>query len=573
LLLGLKGAISEAEVHLLRGRLYDGLVNKAQRGEVHNHPPIGYVRSPGGGFALDPDEQAQSVVRLIFEQFDRQGTVYGVLRYLVRHGIHVPVRPHTGPQRGQLQWHRPNRVTLQSLLEHPIYAGYYRWGHRAVDPRRQVAGRRRSGRGKRKPQECRVLLPDIYPAYITKERFWSNQERLRANRADQESPGVPGRGPSLLGGLLVCGRCGCRLMVNYSSAGYGLRYVCARVSVAYGEPACQSLAGGRLDAFVAAQVLAVLQPAALELHLAAAADVEQQRRLLHQQWQQRLERAAYEAERARRQYQQVEPENRLVARELERRWEEALQQERRLRQEYEQFCRTQPAQLTAAEQEQIRRLASDIPELWHAETTTAADRQRVVRLLIERVEVQVQGQTEQVEVAIHWAGGGVTQHRLARTVQRYEQLADYARLYARLTELRAEGKSMAEVAQCLNAEGFHPPRQVARFTGGMVAGLLSRQGEGGACRRGEGVARLLEKGEWLLSDLARHLGMPPVTLHRWRRAGWVRGRKLPVPGGLWALAASGSERQRLARLRRFQREKPNQPIPAELTTPIIPKKK
>jgi DNA invertase Pin-like site-specific DNA recombinase len=572
LLLGLKGTMSEAELHLLRGRLHDGLLNKARRGEVHNLPPIGYVKVPGGGFALDPDEQVQGVVRLIFEQFQRQGTVYGVLRYLVRHGIRVPVRPHAGPQRGQLEWRRPNRVTLQGMLEHPIYAGYYRWGHRAVDPRRKVADRRQSGRTKRKPRECEVLLPGVYPAYITAERFWANQERLEANRSAQGSPGAPGRGPSLLGGLLVCGRCGCRLMVNYNSAGYGLRYVGARASVAYGEAECQSLAGRRLDALVAAQVLAVLQPAALELHLAAAADVEQQRQLLHRHWQQRLERAAYEAERARRQFEQVEPENRLVARELERRWEEALRAHERLQGEYEQFRRAQPARLSAAEREQIRALASDIPELWHAESTTAADRQRVVRLLIERVEVQVQGQTEQVEVAIHWAGGGVTRHRLVRPVQRYEQLAEYPRLCARLAELRAEGKSMAEVARRLNEEGFHPPKQVERFTGGMVAGLLARQGEGGARRRGE-VSALLEKGEWLVGDLARHLGMPPVTLHRWRKAGWVRGRKLPVPGGPWALLASGPERRRLGRLRRFQRENPNQPIPAELTTPVTLKKK
>src|SRR5439155_23336475 len=171
---------------------------------------------------------------------------------------------------------------------------------------------------------------------------------------------------------------------------------------------CQSLAGGRLDALVAEQTLQALQPAALELHLAAAADVEEQRRQAHQHWRLRLERADYEVERAARQYHQVEPEHRLVARELERQWEAALQRQGEARQEYAQFCRTQPAVLSAAERAQIRALASDLPDLWNAETTTAQDRKRVVRLVVERVVVQVQGQTEQVDVAIHWVGGRVT---------------------------------------------------------------------------------------------------------------------------------------------------------------------
>jgi DNA invertase Pin-like site-specific DNA recombinase/uncharacterized protein YndB with AHSA1/START domain len=570
LLLGLKGAISEAELHLLRKRLHDGLLNKARRGEVYNHPPIGYVKSAEGAFALEPDEQARAVVRLVFDLFDRLGTAHAVLCHLARDGIRLPVRPTHGPHKGQLRWHRPNRVTVQGILEHPIYAGYYRWGYRTVDPRRKVAGRPRSGRTRRKPGECLVLLPEHCPAYITAERYWSNQDRLRANKCGPDTPGAPRRGPSLLGGLLSCGHCGYRMQVNYGNNGSGLRYVCARARVAYGEPECQSLAGGRLDALVGEQVLRALQPAALGLHLAAAADVEEQRRQAHQQWRLRLERADYEVGRAARQYHQVEPEHRLVARELERQWEAALQRQHEARREYERFCRAQPAALSEEEREQIRALASDMPGLWGAETTTAQDRQRVVRLLVERVAVRVQGQTDQVDVAIHWAGGSVTEHRLVRAVGRYEQLADYPRLRARVAELRAEGKSTAEVARRLNEEGFHPPKRAGRFTGGMVWGLLTRQCEGASRGRAAGVAGHLEKGEWLLGELARYLGMPQATLHRWRRAGWVRARKLGVSGGLWAIRATGPERRRMERLRRFQEAKPNQPIPPELTTPQVP---
>lgn len=569
LLLGLKGAISEAELHLLRNRMYEGLLNKARRGEVYNHPPIGYVKSPSGDFALDPDEQARAVVRLVFEQFERLGSAHGVLRYLAEHGIQLPVRPIHGEQRGQLQWHRPNRVTVHGILEHPLYAGYYRWGCRTIDPRKKVAGRPRSGRVKRQPNECLVLLPGHCPAYITAERFWDNQERLRRNRCGRDTPGAARAGPSLLGGLLCCGLCGYRMQVNYGNSGSGLRYVCSRVHVAYGGPHCQSLAGGRLDALVAEQVLEAVKPAALELHLAAAADVQEQRRLLHEQWRLRLERADYEVERAARQYHHVEPEHRLVARALERQWEESLCQRQQARQEHERFCHTQPATLSEEERDQIRALASDLPDLWSAETTTASDRQRVVRLLVERVVVAVQGQSDQVEVAIHWVGGSVSRHRLVRSVGRYQQLADYPRLCARLAELRGQGKSLEEVARRLNEEGLHPPKRVERFSGGMIWGLLSRQCAGASRSKAEERAAQLVQGEWLLGELARFLGMPPVTLHRWRKAGWVQARKLTVAGGLWAIVATGAERRRMAKLRQFQNASPNRPIPCELTTPQL----
>jgi DNA invertase Pin-like site-specific DNA recombinase len=564
LLLGLKGTISEAELHVLRTRMHQGLLNKARRGEVYNHPPIGYVKAATGGFALDPDEQVQSVVRLLFEQFDRQGTVCGLLRYLVKHNVRIPVRPHHGDQRGQLQWHRPNRVTLQSLLHHPIYAGFYRWGHRAVDSRKKVPGRRQSGITLRPPKDSLVLLPNHCPAYISADQFWANQMRLEDNRTTAKGP--VRNGPALLSGLLVCGRCGYHMTVNYNNAGRFLRYGCNRIRVCYGQPSCQSLSGKRLDELVARQVLAALQPAVLELHLAAAVDVEKQRQLLHRNWQQQIERARYEAERAERQYQQVEPENRLVARELERRWEAALSEQRRREQQYQEFCALQPAQLSEAEREQIRRLAEDVPQLWNASTTTPADRQRLMRLLIDKVVVELEGHTDQVKVGIEWSGGFVSHHPLVRCVQRYDQLADYPRLCQRIEQLCDQNLSLAQVAQRLNQEGFHPPRNAERFTGGTVERFRYGLGKGG-CRRRH-LSKSLKKDEWLLRDLASHLRMPVVTLHKWRKAGWLRARKLEIPGVLWAVSASAAERKRLARLRQHQTTKLNQPIPEELKTPL-----
>ncbi len=401
------------------------MLNKARRGEVYSHAPIGYVKSPNGELALDADEQVQGVVRLIFEQFERQGTVCAVLRCLVRHRIFIPVRRFQKQFRGQLQWHRPSRTTVQNMLHHPIYAGYYRFGHRSVDPRKKVPGKRQSGRMFRAAKDCPVLLPDRCPAYISKEQYQANQTRLNDNRARAECLGAPRQGPALLSGLLVCGRCGYRMVVNYAK--WGLRYNCyhALVNLAAGPSAepvgPTSRCPGRRPGASSITACGVGTAFGRGGGCGALGDrcctrTGSRRSLEH------LPR--YDAERAARQYGEVEPENRLVARELER-WEEALHEEVRLKQEYEQFCAERPAKLSAAQREQIRQLAQDIPKIWLAETTTAADRQRLIRMLVERVKVEVQGQSEQVKVAITWSGGS-TDHQLVRTVGSYVQLMDYS---------------------------------------------------------------------------------------------------------------------------------------------------
>jgi DNA invertase Pin-like site-specific DNA recombinase len=567
LLLGVKGIMSEAELHFLRSRMLDALMNKARRGELFNHAPTGYVREPGRGLAFDPDEQAREVMRIVFDQFDRQGSVHGLLRYLVHHAIRLPVRPHSGPNRGQLEWHRPNRETLLNILNHPVYAGYYRHGHRAIDPRRKVPGRPATGRTIKKPRECAVLLEGRCPAYITPERFWANQERLAANRARADAAGAVRHGPSLLGGILRCGRCGRRMMVSYGGPASRLRYSCGRAMVDYAEPLCQGLAGRVLDNLVAAQVLAALEPAALELSLAAADDIEQERTRLHRNWQQQVERARYEAERARRQYDAVEPENRLVGRELERRWEEALKEQRRLEEEYARFARDQPRGLSDFEREQIRALARDLPALWHTPATTSADRQRIVRLLVEEVMVTVRGESEWADVTIRWAGGFTSRHEVERPVQRYQQMTEYGKLLGRIDELRQAGRTLTEVAEQLNREGFHPPKRSATFTKGILSGLLAQRGRTGPRPRVVAEPDVLGEHEWLLTDLARELEMPPATLHRWVRVGWVHARKLPTPGGQWVIWADPDELDRMNRVRTCPRGWSDEDVFAELIKP------
>jgi DNA invertase Pin-like site-specific DNA recombinase/uncharacterized protein YndB with AHSA1/START domain/DNA-binding transcriptional MerR regulator len=566
LLLGLRGMMSEAELHLLKGRLLEARQHKARRGDLLNHPPIGYVRGPDGAYQLDPDEQARRVVHLVFETFEHQGSLHGLLRYLVAHDIRLPVRPHFGASRGQLEWRRPTRMTLQSLLHHPIYAGAYRWGYRKIDPRKHQPGRPGTGRTVTPLEACDVLIKDRFPAYITWERFEAIQQRLADNRAASDALGAAREGASLLGGLVRCGRCGRRLQPIYSSKAGRLRYMCWRGAIDYGTPVCMSLAGAVLDTLVVEQIMHVLQPAALELSLAAEQAVRTERARLEAHWHLRLERARYEAERAARQYRAVEPENRLVARELERQWEEALRHEQQSQEAYTRFRQEQPPELTAQEREVVLRLAEDVPGLWYAPDTTAQDRQEIIRVLVKRVTVEVQGDSEQVAVTVHWAGGATSVHPLRRPVARYAQLSTYPTLLQRITGLRQAGQSMAQIAACLNREGFAPPKRTTRFTAQMITRLLTQHYRQSPHRAATGQTALGPQEYWL-TEVARQLNIPVATLHKWKRVGWVRSRKVPVTGGRVAIWADEDELERLRRLHAYRRQWPEPHYPRALTTP------
>ncbi len=532
---GPKGTMSEAELHLLKQRLYQGKLNKARRGELAMAVPVGYIRRPSGEVTFDPDEQVQHVVRLLFRKFEELGTLNALLRYLVAHEIRLGVRVREGAARGELEWRRPNRMTLQNLLKHPIYAGAYAYGRRPVDPRRQVPGRRSSGRTATAPTDWVALLRDRLPAYITWEQYERNLARLRANQARAEAVGAVRRGPALLAGLVVCGRCGRRLLVRYRGGGAGgprpqATYVCGRLRSDYGGDDCQYVAGPPLERFVGEQALAALAPAALDLSLAAAETLQRERDDLVRVWQQRRERAAYEAERAGRQFRLVEPENRLVARHLEREWEDKLAAQQRLDEEYDRFVRGQPRVLTVAERDAIRRLATDLPALWHAPTTTVADRKELLRQLVERVVVAVYGDSERVRVTIHWAGGTPTAGAVVRPVARLAQLSTYPRLCERVRALAAEGLRAAGIAARLNAEGFRPPKRRERFGAQGVLALMQRLGLD--VPRSRSRARDgLGPDEWWLPALAREVDMPRVTLYHWVRRGWVQARHHPLPSG------------------------------------------
>src|SRR5215472_5547890 len=253
LLLGLKGTMSEAELHILKARMLAGRRAKAQRGELGKPVPMGCVRRPSGDVTFDPDEQAQATVRLVFDLFDRFRTVGKVMTYLVEHDIRMPVRRRGGAGKGELEWRRPSRPTLLNFFANPIYAGVYAYGVRAVERRRQKPARPGTGRRPPRADEAEVFLRDRLPGYISFERYERNQAQLKTNKA--AGGGTVRAGSALLSGLLICGRCGLRMLAQYNNNGHAARYACTQMQSCYGEAFCQSLTAAPLDALISGLVL------------------------------------------------------------------------------------------------------------------------------------------------------------------------------------------------------------------------------------------------------------------------------------------------------------------------------
>ena len=560
LLLGLKGTMSEAELHVLRARMDQGRRNKAERGELFSRLPAGYVFLDSGAVALDPDQQVQAVVRLVFDKFSELGSARAVTRYLRQRQIALPLRPLNGPRCPPLEWRAATPEAVYAMLTHPMYAGAYVHGRRPVDAQRKLSGTSRRAQVAVPMEEWQVLLRDHLPAYISWDQYLANRERLRQNASSWETQGAPRQGAALLGGLLYCGRCGYRMQVHYVDQRHGY-YRCSHSPRCEDLGPCPSLPVPGLDALVSRQVLRALEPAALEVSLQASEDLERERQRLHQHWQQQVERARHQAERARRQYEAVEPENRLVARHLEGQWEKALVHLRQQEEAYARFQQELPAALSRVDREAIRALAHDLPQVWDAPSTAPADRQVVIRHLIDRVRAQVQGTSEDVAVTISWKGGFVSQHQLLRSLGSYRQLGDYDRLIQRLNDLRNAGERALGIATQLNAEGFRPPRGEI-FTGASVRTLLSRQGLSRLrtaleCPEGCGPE------DWWAGDLARELGVSVNGVKGWIRRGWVHGRRVRGRCGYWVVWADAEELERLRRLR----DQRQTPYPPELTTP------
>jgi hypothetical protein len=509
---------------------------------------------------MDPDEQVRDVIRLIFDKYDELGTVLGVFRYLVRNKIRLGIRPYHGPNRGNLEWRRPNLATLIQVIRNPIYAGAYAYGRRPCK-RVLTAEGEHSGRANWVPMEqWKVLKRDSLPAYISWDRYLANQECLRQHRSLRGSKGTPRRGAALLTGLVVCGNCGRCLQPTYRTQQVA-HYSCVRHRVEGREQTCYGLKAAVVDELVTQQVLRALEPAALELSCQATEMIQKDRGRLDKHWKQRLEQARHEARDAERRYRAVDPEYRLVARTLEQRWEEALLAERRVQDDYDRFLREQQPRLGPEERACIAALSADIPALWHDPGTTPQDRKEIVRHLVEKVVAHVKKDSEYVDVEIHWQGGFTSVHGVVRPVQHYEQLRDFDKLMERIVALRHDGHTAAQIAEFLNREGFCPPKRCNAFSTELVHMILSRRG----ITKGVPRADRLGPDEWWLPKLAEQIPVSAGKLAAWVRRGWLHSRKTATRRR-WVLWAN---KQELKRLRKLAAASCRGIVeyPAELTTP------
>jgi hypothetical protein len=520
----------EAELHILKARMLEGRRAKARRGELGKTLPMGYLRRPSGEITLDPDEQAQGTIRLVFEQFDRFRTVGKVMRYLVDHNIRMPVRVRSGLRKGELEWHRVNRISLHDLFSNPTYAGAYVYGRRRLDPRRHKPGRPGTGRRSSPPEEAQVFLPDRLPAYISWEQYRRNQVQRQSNKP--AATGIARSGQALLSRLLICGRCGLRMMAQYNNNGANPRYVCMRMAYDYCEPVCQTLKAAQLDDLVGHLVLTALQPASLEMSLLAAGELERERTTLDAQWRHRIERASYQAERARRQFDAIEPENRLVPRTLERQWEQALVEQAQLEADYERFQRNEPWNRTAAEVAAIRELASDMPGLWSA--ATQEERKTLVRLLLERVLVEVVNGTEQVKVTCHWHGDHRTTHPLVRPIARRDRHSTSGSVHIVacspvLPNCVAQGRTTRQLRRLSTKRAGGQPSDVTRSS---VDDATPSPQDGLDMPRNQRTPVALERrsNEWTIAELARHLPVPEPTLYSRVQKGRLPSRTVRVGG-------------------------------------------
>jgi DNA invertase Pin-like site-specific DNA recombinase len=539
LLLGLKGAMAQAELHFLHARLQGGKLNKAKKGELRFPVPVGLCYDEQGHIILDPDEEVQGAVSLVFRLFRETGSAFGVMQRFAKSELRFPKRSYGGAWDGKIIWGRLTHSRVLGMLKNPSYAGMYVFGR--YQYRRQISP---DGGVHKRIQavamaDWRVSLKEHHEGYITLEEFFQNQERLEKNRTNGEETLLAGparEGLALLQGLLLCGTCGHALTVRYTGNG-GIYpcYLCNRLRrEGTANKDCMSFRCELLDAAIAEEVLQALQPAEIELALAALQELESRDRTMSHQWQMRLERAAYEAALAERRYQEVDPSQRLVAGTLERRWNDALLQLEDLKKQAAEFLCQEARVATSEQKAKVLALARDLPRLWHAPTTQAKDRKRMLRLLIKDITVEKPLRPKQLVAHIRWQGGACTDI----CVQLPPNIADRVRYPAAVVDrVRHLAQSLpdGEIAGCLNQEG-----QVSAlgkpFTGSMIQWIRYRY----QIPR----AKLVRPEELTVQQVAERFSVSPNVVYYWIDRGIIQARRLNVGSPYW-ITLNETDQQKL----------------------------
>lgn len=456
LILGLKGLISELELHTLRARLTAGLLNKAQRGELALTLPVGLVRDSLGRVVKHPDQEVQGRLGLVFSTFLQVKAACQVVASLNEQELLLPRRDRFG----DVVWRPPTVPAVLTILKNPAYAGAFVYGRTRAVPRAAAPHQR-----VQKPlpmDQWKICHRDKYPAYIDWETFEKIQAMVRDNHSEydrNQSRGIPRRGQALLHGLVYCGACGHKMVVQYKR---GTRYLCNYLRQQYRVPVCQNLPGDPIDAYVVQAFLDTLSPVELDLYTQAVAALHREETQVQQARQQQLERLRYQARLAERQFNQADPDNRLVTAELERRWEAALGELKDAEEKYREAPPPPCAEeaLSAEEREAFLRAGKKIPELWRQDRLSPQQQKAFLRCLIDKVVAQ-RVAPDLLRIRIVWRGGATTDTSLTVTVGSLARLSSAKQMEKEIVALAKAGKSDEEIATLLTEQGHRSPRHAA----------------------------------------------------------------------------------------------------------------
>lgn len=538
LLLGMKGTMSEAELHILRARLEGGIRNKAARGELRRGLPTGLVWGEADGeILLHPDEAVTGVISAIFERFQLAGSVRAVWLWLRAQGLKMPLRPggHVSGGGGDITWVEPTYHAVHTVLTHPAYGGAYVYGRTRQERYVTDDGQLRTRRRTLPQDQWQVLIPDHHKGFIDWDTYQDNQARIGRNirpQAHQPGTGAVREGCALLQGLATCGTCGRKLAVYYqgkekATPGY---YCTGTGQLVEGRNVRHLRIGGvAIDRAVSHAFLETLAPAGLQAALAAAEQLEADHDAALDQWRRQVEHAQYQAHKAERRYRAVDPDNRLVARGLETEWEQALRDLTEAETELARRRHARPVTLTDQERDAILALGDDLGQVWEADTTTDKDRKQLLRTLLEEVNIAVHRDTDQphAELMLRWKGGAISDltvpiRKKPPTVRTDEETVDLIR---RLAVHYPD----AQIAGILNRQGRRTARDLS-YTAGRVQSL----------RHHWDIPRYRPnpdqpQGELLtVRDAAKELGLAPSTLHRWINDGFIAGEQ-DTPGAPWRI--------------------------------------
>ena len=513
LLLGLKGTMSEAELHVLCARLQGGIRNKARRGELRIPLPVGLIYDLRDKVVLDPDKQVQQALQTFFHVYQREGSALAIVKYFGKNDLSFPRRLRGGANKGQLVWGPLCHSRAIQVLRNPRYAGAFVFG-------RMKACKRPDGRYTIKPvpqEDWHTLIPDAHPGYISWQQYQDNLRSLRAcaqaqGKDRRKSP--PGQGPALLQGLVVCGVCGRRMTVRYHRRRGKLvpDYMCQHESCEYGQPVCQQIPGSSIDQAVGELLLEMVEPVTLELAFAVQEELMARLDEVDQLRRQQVQRAQYEADIARNRFMQVDPNNRLVADALEADWNDKLRVQTETQEQYEQQRLKDRIALDEASRQKVLALAEDLPRLWRDPNTSDQDRKRMVRLLIEDATLT---KSDEIRVQIRFKGGATRTLTLPRPLGAWKERTTSPDVIRQIDQV-LDTHTDATIAAELNRRGCQSGMKL-QFTPQIVSRLRRKYGL--KCR----YDRLRERGLYTADEMAAELGVTRPTVRIWRAHGLLRG--------------------------------------------------